>query len=151
AVVYRTPAAEAPEDKPLVATAPKDAGTSKPQARTDVLGDPLPEGAVARLGTSRLRHDHPYLHLLPAFSSDGKMLATGGNNEIRLWDPATGKLIREIRDGYGVSQPFFAADGRWLAGHLGKRDVRTVLRLWDPQTGRRLRDIRTDGQAQACS
>jgi RNA polymerase sigma factor (sigma-70 family) len=120
------------------------------QPRSDLHGDPLPEGAQARLGTIRFRHDHPYLYLRPAFSRDGKVLATGGNNEIRLWDPATGKLIREIHDGYGYSDLFFAPDGRWLAGHLAQPRSST-LRLWNPGTGQRLLDIPADGQAKACS
>jgi RNA polymerase sigma factor (sigma-70 family) len=132
----------------------QSAGQQKPDGeklpRTDLHGNPLPEGAQARLGTIHFRHDHPYLHLLPAFSPDGKVLATGGNNEIRLWDPATGNLLREIGDGYGYSEPFFAPDGRWLAGRLAGRDSRTI-RLWDPQTGRRLLDIPADGVALACS
>jgi RNA polymerase sigma factor (sigma-70 family) len=118
----------------------------KPRSRTDRFGDALPAGAVARMGTVRFRHDHPYLFLLPKFSPDGKVLVTGGNNEMRLWDFATGKLLREIRDDYGYSEPVFARDGQWLAGR-----TRKSVRLWDPATGRRLRDLPGEIRALASS
>src|SRR5205814_9558551 len=85
------------------------------------------------------------------------MLATGDDG-IRLWDPATGKLLREVRDSFGYHALFFAPDGRWLAGEDWLRDPSdlskpnsSTVRLWDPKTGRRLLDIPTDGQTQACS
>src|SRR5262245_38356268 len=73
--------------------------SSKP-ARTDCYGDPLPPGAIARLGTMRLRH---LIHANDvAFSPDGAVLASSGaDGLIRLWEPATGQQIR------------------LLAGHLG--------------------------------
>jgi hypothetical protein len=47
------------------------------KARTDALGDPLPEGAIARLGTLRMRHaDSSDLHFV--FSADGKRAFSRG-------------------------------------------------------------------------
>src|SRR5438552_3466886 len=59
-------------------------------ARTDRHADPLPEGAVARLGTTRLQ---AHTHCL-AFSADGKLLATAGSVGTALvWDTTTGREV----------------------------------------------------------
>jgi RNA polymerase sigma factor (sigma-70 family) len=81
--------------------APKPAGTppgsnekaeSAPVARADRQGDPLPDGAVLRLGTTRLRHANLFSL---AFMPDGKLTSFGGDYTVRVWNPATGQLLRE--------------------------------------------------------
>jgi RNA polymerase sigma factor (sigma-70 family) len=57
--------------------------------RTDLHGDPLPDGALLRFGTLRFRHPGPVNAL--AMSPDGKSLATTGSRGGLLWDAATGK------------------------------------------------------------
>src|SRR5262245_40602738 len=62
--------------------------------RTDRYGDPLPPGAVARLGTTRLRHRGADV----TFSKDGKhLISFGWDGEVRFWDADSGKLIRQKR------------------------------------------------------
>src|SRR5262249_61515555 len=56
----------------------------------DRNGDPLPEGTVARFGSSRLLHGG-VRHV--EFAPDGKSLATSGGDGARLWDVATGKEL----------------------------------------------------------
>src|SRR5580704_8630557 len=74
------------------------------QSRVDALGDPLPEGAIARVGTTRMRH-----FSLPdklcfglgciAWSPDGKTIATTSlasgrvGVQARLWEASTGKPL----------------------------------------------------------
>ena len=63
--------------------------------RTDVYDDPLPGGAVARLGSVRLRHaglsDFVFL-------PDGKtVLSAGSDRVLRFWDTATGRLVRAVK------------------------------------------------------
>src|SRR5262249_61081903 len=60
------------------------------QARTDLHGDPLPAGALARLGTVRFRHNLGVSSMV--FTGDGKgLLTAGGDNLPQLWDVTTGK------------------------------------------------------------
>jgi RNA polymerase sigma factor (sigma-70 family) len=125
-----------------------EAGKDRP-ARADLFGDSLPAGALTRMGTVRLRHNHPPMQLPTALSADGKVLASGGWDEIRLWEMATGKLLREIRDGNRTKSYcalWLAPDGRWLAG-AGRESVC----VWDTATGRRLHEFAANGQGVACS
>jgi WD40 repeat protein/beta-lactamase regulating signal transducer with metallopeptidase domain len=75
---------------------PAAAGPEVPsQAATDSHGDPLPDGALARLGTMRLRHGADITFV--AFAADGKTLITAGEDDtIRVWEIATGKEIRRF-------------------------------------------------------
>ena len=74
-----------------------------------------------------------------AFSPDGRLLATAGDDETaRLWDPATGEHRRTLT-GHGgqVFGVAFSPDGRLLAtvGSDG------TARLWDPATGEHRRTL----------
>jgi WD40 repeat protein len=63
----------------------------------DRYGDPLPPGAVARLGTTRLRHTNGGRLVDAAFSPDGKILASlGGDDRLRIWDTVTGKKLQNF-------------------------------------------------------
>src|SRR5947209_1534865 len=86
-----------------------------PQPRMDRFGDPLPAPAIARLGTGRLRHADRVWSF--AFAPDGKTLASGGDDGVRLWEIPTGKELR--RFGRWAAVVAFSPDGRLLAtgGH----------------------------------
>jgi RNA polymerase sigma factor (sigma-70 family) len=116
---------------------PADAASPErgPRERTDRFGDPLPPGAVARLGTIRLRHT---AGRALAFSKDGKhLISCGRDGEVRVWDAATGELVqrtrlagkaREYIDYGGIS---VAPDGATAATWDGK-----TAYLYDTATGR---------------
>jgi hypothetical protein len=133
------------EDEPAAqAVAP---AAERAQVRTDLYGDPLPDGAVTRMGTARLRHFH-FSPFSTAFSPDGKFLATGGTYDIRLWDAVTGKLLQVIRDDKRTMYCIlvFAPDGRWLAG-AGFQSTS----IWELPTGKLLHEFPVDGQTVAWS
>src|SRR5262245_56381522 len=75
------------------------AGGSDPPAgapgRADAYGDPLPAGALARLGTVRFRSGDPIAAV--ALTPDGKTLLVGGQQTIRLLDTATGRETRRLQ------------------------------------------------------
>ena len=58
----------------------------------DPFGDPLPPGAVLRLGTTRLRHAD--LCAL-AFTAENKLVSFGRDYVVRTWDLATGRQLAE--------------------------------------------------------
>ncbi|HEY7312303.1 MAG TPA: sigma-70 family RNA polymerase sigma factor, partial [Gemmataceae bacterium] len=121
------------EDQPL-ASAPPDKPKSEKAERVDLYGDPLPPGALRRMGTVRFRH-RGFLGSV-AFSPDGKTLAAGGySGVILLYDAATGRKLREMS---AIANQFpalaFAPDGKTLASAGSK-----TLQIWDAGTGKELR------------
>lgn len=104
--------------------------------RSDHYGDPLPDGAAFRIGTTRLR---PEVKVIPPFvnvllNSDGKYVFSSNTfaRVARMWETATG---RELRRFGGVFGPVdFFRDGKIIAA--GGADYR--IRLWDAASGRDL-------------
>ena len=114
-------------------------------------GDPLPPGAVLRLGTTRLRHAQLFS---VTFTRDGTVASFGGDNTVRFWDPTTGRLVRgqavekntinrhRARGGGGLSQ-----DGRRVAVQMLDR-----MKVFDTASGKELAAVQMlsayEGQAR---
>jgi len=68
--------------------------TNGAKPRLDLGGDPLPEGAIARLGTSRLRHAGLRGITSLEFTPNGQQLVSQSYGDgIRIWDTATGREL----------------------------------------------------------
>ena len=132
-----SPAIEpATQTGPIVAAQPVEEPARR--ERLDVHGDPLPDGAVARLGTSRFNHGTNINDTM--YTPDGKGLLTFGyDGFVRVWDPTSGRLVRSvIPDGSGGSRLFaLSADGKRMV--TVERSHEASFRLWDFETGRELR------------
>ncbi|MGH9447128.1 MAG: c-type cytochrome domain-containing protein [Terriglobia bacterium] len=80
-----------------------------------------------------------------AFSPDGKKLAIGGYKEIRLLDPATGRLLKKLDGAAGmVRSVAFSPDGKWLAAGGGLCQRWGEIQLWDTQTDTLVHTMRGD-------
>jgi hypothetical protein len=119
-------------------------------ARLDRHGDPLPPGAIARLGTLRFRHDGEAGAMV--FSLDGKVLASASGGAVILWDATTGKVLHRLSAQYaGRNSLDFTSDGKTLAVLEAGRSKITVnkssVSLWDSATGQKTRTIEVDAKS----
>jgi RNA polymerase sigma factor (sigma-70 family) len=132
-----SPAAEAPEPSqagaPQGQAPPPAAGKEMPRPATDLHGDPLPAGAVARFGTLRLYLRHGIYGL--ASSPDGKLLASTGDSEgVILWEATSGKEVRRLSGSYrGYRSVRFTRGGKDVVAVYGG-----ILERWDAATGKHL-------------
>ena len=156
--VQQSASAQPPAVAPLQPPADAKPADARP---ADLHGDPLPEGALARMGTVRWRHPGPVSFV--GYANEGKHLVTGCDDGIyRVWDVATSKEIRqfgkanavadmnvEVRQANGGVQVMIGSvgifgtgtalspDGTILAA-LGKEGI---VRLWDVNSGKDLRTL----------
>ena len=134
--------------------APPKAG-AKPQAHSgpakadegaavDRFGDPLPPGALLRLGTVRHRDISTLFSGRREFLSDGKTLlrstANDVQHEVHWVNTATGRLTDSWELPKGLTVCGFAADGR-----LALLMDDTTLRIWDLTIRKELRTFEPKG------
>lgn len=112
-------------------------GAVQSQPRTDLYGDPLPPGALMRLGSVRLRR----LGSTIAYSADGKTLISFSSRDktIRHWDPATGRELRRIAL-QGAEQMKSSDIWVWNEKIVAMGSGEQLV-LWDASTGKECRRI----------
>ena len=129
-----------------------------PMPKEDALGDPLPDGALLRLGTLRFKHPNSASDL--ALAPDGKVVVTSGNHVLIAWNSSTGKQLwsepqtqnRGISGSFaGVHQMAFVPDGQRLI----TPESADSFAVWNMKTGQHhtvtLKGVPPDPQAQMSS
>ena len=109
----------------------------------DSLGDPLPKGAVARLGSQRLLDRHlENMRFLPG----GTQLVSASYDRYVVWDAATGRRVFELErtdPGPGLA---VSPSGKLLATNVvGSPEVQ----IWDLAARRPLQPIRAEREVVA--
>lgn len=102
--------------------------TGNPAGRTDLFGDPLPDGVLLRLGTTRSRASIAGFGVLP----DGSVVTVSPSVEVSVW-PAKGDRPGEPIRLPGFTLPPFdprpavSPDGRYVAANTPDK----LLAVWE--------------------
>ncbi len=132
--------AEEQEPEPLSQEGSASKTDTEKPVKADRFGDPLPEGAVSRLGTTRLRHGG--LTTALEFAPDSKSLFTMGVDGLRIWDVATGKPLHHLanQEGRNLNPGFLSPDGTQVVT-VDLNHKNQLLRLREVATGQLVREF----------
>jgi RNA polymerase sigma factor (sigma-70 family) len=118
------------------------------RTQSDQLGDGLPAGAIARMGSVRFRHPQP---ASLAFTADGRAVIAVGGESVRTWDAETGSpqlrfgWRRTVRPGkFGsVQRAAFGPDMAllWVAEEPFTGENPSLVQ-WDLANGQVVRSVR---------
>ena len=113
--------------------------------RIDLYGDPLPPGAIARMGTTRDLIVGPSADIV--LSPDGKSITATTHGwwtiPLRLWDVDTGRVRLHLKEleapapFASVRQVAFSPDGKLLAAG----DSAGIVRIGTTDVGRKVRQL----------
>jgi hypothetical protein len=117
-----------------------------PQIREAVLEDTAAWASGQALGGPPrpgrvIKHLAADARIGVAWSPDGKVIATGGESAIELWDAETGQRLRQLAPAKGfdvLEPPSFTPDGQdvfFAEGNRVPSDAAAVIALWRRQTG----------------
>jgi RNA polymerase sigma factor (sigma-70 family) len=139
---------QAPPEQPAPVLQGDSAKKAAPGPAKDLHGDPLPAGAVARLGQDRWLHQNAEF---AAFLPDGKTVVTVSDDmTVRFWEFPAGKEIVHRRitltePGQSLV-PFAVAalsrDGKTLATSFPTFGAEREIQFHDVPTGKRLPDLK---------
>ena len=132
----------------LTASAPALAPAADPASsasiHVDRYGDPLPPGAIGRIGCLRFHQGGSINCIFP--SPDGRLLISNsvyGNPKVFAWDRASGKPLHEFPGNYEYKTIAVSSDGRILATPQGQN-----VELWDIHAGTLIRKFQADNEEE---
>lgn len=142
-LVAKPEASDQAASKPAAKNSPEIVVGPEAKKAVDSYGDPLPDGAIARFGTMRLRHSFWVTGV--SFSADGKLLASSGwDGAVRLWDADTGKetqsMVVKRPPGLSPETAFLGvatSNGQVIAMENGD-----TLHSWDIKSGKKLFELK---------
>lgn len=142
-------------DEPSAALATAERPPELPPGPTEHLAprDPLPDGAVVRLGTLRLRQGGVVSAM--DFAPDSRSIVTAGGSRqpIRLWDLRSGKQLQQFGgQAERVRRVLCSSDGKFLVtldeNPLQARGMNfareETITQWDIATGKVLKQLKLD-------
>lgn len=107
--------------------------------RITVIAAILASTAMVFAQTASEFKGHTALVFSIAVSPDGKTLATGSyDNEIRIWDLSSGKVLHTLKHGAQVYSVAFNHDGSLLAS--SGNDM--LIKLWNPKDAKMVRELK---------
>jgi RNA polymerase sigma factor (sigma-70 family) len=105
-------------------------GVAEVPWRLDLSGDPLPAGAVARMGSLRFKVPSGSWDVSTvAFASDNKTLISMGPRHVRLWDAVSGKRLHTIDQRFESDPSIYSADCNSDGVAVASSDG--MVRIWD--------------------
>jgi RNA polymerase sigma factor (sigma-70 family) len=129
---------ERQQERPIPTTDIAKREAAKP--RLDAYGDPLPDGAIRRLGTLRFRQGGGQINRL-LLSRDGKTLVSKcfyGDPTIRVWEFPAGKLAHSFPGHYAENRAVaITPDGKTLAVGRG-----AMIYFYDLNSGQETRQLK---------
>jgi WD40 repeat protein len=90
---------------------------------TDALGDPLPPGAIARLGTTRFLHPGSWLVRAVSFTPEGTKIISTSDSEYSCWDSSTGRPLYSSTSGskwWADDRIVFSQNAKFAAAAWGE-------------------------------
>ena len=120
-------------DPPKPPTSPEVVAPQPREQFVDLQGDPLPPGALARLGSARFQHGGNLDRVIA--SGDGKLIASRAHNGYKLWDGDTGRAIplcKELASLEKQATFSFASARDTLVAIVSQKDR---IRVINPVTG----------------